>query len=222
MPIAAAGIMAGGALLGGAFGSSKTSSSTKRSIQFQREMAQKKYQYLTNDLQAAGLNPILAAQSAAAGPAGATAPVIPYMNPMGEAVQTGVDTYTAAAEVEKTVKETQKVAQEITNLQEILKGISADVIGKETRGTVWKAAGDIVRKIDSAARSQAGDVMRNLGRGAKELSNVKKIGKDISNIIKEKAESLSLREFQLWYMQQYYPERVEEMRILQEKLDQME
>jgi len=53
--IIAGGAILGGAVLEGAFGRS----SAKKSISFQREIAQKAHQYEVADLRAAGLNPIL-------------------------------------------------------------------------------------------------------------------------------------------------------------------
>lgn len=118
-PFLGAALVTGGAgLIGGLLGQQATKSSAQNSIRFQREMAQNKYQYLVDDLKAAGLNPILGMSGASAGPAGASAPVIPYMNPVGEAVSSAVDVYQAGKQGQQVDKNIEVATHQIIKMQE--------------------------------------------------------------------------------------------------------
>lgn len=175
MPIAAAGIMAGGFALGGMAGARSTSQSTTRSVKFQREMAKNKYQYLVNDLKAAGLNPILAAQSASAGPAGASAPVIPYMNPMGEAVQTGVDTYSTATQVQKMKQETKAISIGIDKMMEEMHLIAEHVSTEDYRQKLLRSEKELVdaqKGLTENNTEQAGLAIKGMVEELKQLKNV--------------------------------------------------
>lgn len=162
-PIVTAGIITGGAsLVGGISGQSATARSVKRDIKFQREMAQNKYQYLMNDLQAAGLNPILAAQSATAGPAGARAPTLPYMNPLGEAVQTGVQTYSTVQDVNT---QKQSVEESKERVKQITQGIK-NLVSEEYRNYIQASS------MDQQARASMLTAMASYKRASAEIERV--------------------------------------------------
>lgn len=102
MPIWAAGIAAGASLLGGIGANKSSAKAAKRSIAFQREMAQNAHQYEVADLKKAGLNPILSAGGPGASASGGAMPNI--RNPVPEALLA-------------TAIQVKKAKQELNNLE---------------------------------------------------------------------------------------------------------
>lgn len=107
-----AGLSAGASVYGASSANASANSASQRSIRFQREMARSKYQYLVEDLQKAGINPMLAVGSASTGVGGASASQPQYVNPAGGAAQVAATIANIKADVKQKEKAAEKMSSE--------------------------------------------------------------------------------------------------------------
>jgi len=131
-PIVAAGVQAGGSLLGGMFGASGQQNTNAQQMQFAAEQAQMNrdwqermsntsYQRGMADMKAAGLNPILAANlGGASSPGGSMGSIGTLGNP-GASMQQGVTSAAGAAQTAAAVKESIARAEKDDTQQDLNK-----------------------------------------------------------------------------------------------------
>lgn len=94
--LGAAGISAAGGLLGTAVSNRASAKQARLNREFQERMSNTAFQRAADDLEAAGLNRILALGSPASTPGGAMGQVYNYGSPIESAVNSGIGAYTSA------------------------------------------------------------------------------------------------------------------------------
>lgn len=114
--LGAAGISAAGGLFGTAMSNRASAKQARINREFQERMSNTAFQRAADDLEAAGLNRILALGSPASTPGGAVGQVYNYGSPIESAVNSGIGAYSSAygaqqseATVGKLVAETKLV-----------------------------------------------------------------------------------------------------------------
>jgi len=170
MPIAAAAITGGGALLGGLIGSSGQRAANKANERiarenraFQERMSSTAYQRAATDLEKAGLNRILALGSPASSPGGSTAVM---QNPKAS-IAAGVTSATTTA---------INAAQQIATIENIkaqsLKAIADAKLTESKSDVISPAAGvaSDLAQLYNKIKSFLGQSMKLPGRGGTALS----------------------------------------------------
>lgn len=187
--IAAAGISAGASLLGGYMSQQSQSSANSTSWDiathqsaFQERMANSAYQRGTADMKKAGINPMLAyMQGGAATPPGASAPVIAE-DGMAEGVK-GLQSSIATA------FEAKKLTQELKNMKETEKSITAQKLKTQTENTLLKANVPAAQLKHDATETVKKEV-ENLTSSAK--SNKNNISKWFNHFTSGKSQKLTI------------------------------
>ena len=154
-PITTAALISGGGrLLSGLLGRSAQSSANRANLKiareqmaFQERMRDTAVQARRKDLEAAGLNPVLAASEAAASPAGQTATMMP-VDALAKSVG---DMMTTAMQVKKLAQETNNLKQDgrvKKNLADVSDSVTPSVLKGTDKGGEWFRDG--VDAIDSS------------------------------------------------------------------------
>lgn len=132
-----AGISALGGLLGAGANYATSAEAVKRQIDWERERATHAHQWEVQDLQAAGLNPILSAGGSGATTGGISAPQPDMATGIQQAFGTGLQLAQLQSELAKQGAETQNIGQDTKLKQEqTLEAISRAVLNQANTGLI--------------------------------------------------------------------------------------
>jgi len=188
--LGAAGIKAVGGLAGGFQTNAANAKIAKKQMEFQERMSNTAYQRAADDLEAAGLNRILAIGSPATTPGGAGFASADFGNLIGGAVDTGVAAYSGAQNVIQSQAQTDNILKQTEVLTEKQK--------QQVEATkLWQTIGPILEKtgkrfgalVDMMSDEELLAAIWDAFKGAttETVTNVTNVMSDWYNVEKEKA-----------------------------------
>ena len=126
-PITGAALIGGAAsLLGGKASAGYSAKQAAKQMEFQERMSNTAYQRAADDLEAAGLNRVLALGSPASTPGGAMGQVPDFGSAMAQGANAGINLASSAQGIRKQEAEVKKIIQETKNLSETEKRLAAE------------------------------------------------------------------------------------------------
>lgn len=142
-------IGAGAGLLGGVGSAAASAKQAQKQMDFQERMSNTAYQRAAKDLEAAGLNRILALGSPATTPGGAMGQVPDFGNALTQGMNAGANMATSSQTIVTQQQQANKLIAET-------EGISADNAKKIAQSQFWKAITPAVTKAAGSAEALLG------------------------------------------------------------------
>lgn len=178
------GISAIGSLFGGNSANKANKEMAREQMQFQERMSNTEVQRRVEDLKAAGLNPMLAYNSAASAPQGARAEI---KNVVGDAVESGVRAFGAGTAAKLAKAQVALVNEQIAN-------VNAQTVNTQEQAVKTRVESDLLREnFPSSAESVKLNVETLKG-------NLDKLGHEVRKIMHD-ANVRELEESQLKALQ---------------------
>lgn len=183
--IASAAIGAGASLLGSKKQNEAAASAAANQMAFQRESAQNQYRWAMADMEAAGLNPMLAYSQGGTGTlSGATYAPVNELSGVGEGVNSAFANMQRELSLDKTEAEiknlfwegqlkqssTYKADQEAANLRKTHDLINEEIKKRKYEVTTAKTAATVAREDDKFYKTDVGKFMRWLDRAGSSLN----------------------------------------------------
>jgi len=142
--VAAAAIGAGASLLGSAGTAAGNAAMSKRQMDWQEKMSNTAYQRAAKDLEAAGLNRILAIGSPATTPGGSVAQFPDFGSSMAQGANAGINLQSSASTISKQKQETEKLLKEtgIAN-EKLLQEMAKTPVIQEVAKPIAKGANSV-------------------------------------------------------------------------------
>lgn len=151
-----------GSLIGGERRNDAQSAAANLQMDFQREMSNTAWQRAVKDMRAAGINPILAYQQGGASTPGGAMPNL--YDTVTPAIQTGLQAYTSASQVDKQTAEIDRISQEIENMK----------AGEKLTKEQTKQVAQLIAKLEEETQKVVAE--KNLTRSkdyAQQLDNIR-------------------------------------------------
>lgn len=153
--LGAAGISAAGGLLGTAASNQASAKQAKINREFQERMSNTAFQRAADDLEAAGLNRILALGSPASTPGGAQGQVYNYGSPIEAGVNAGIGAYSSAQQGAVSEATVGKIIQETSVLSEREKSIAV-------QSELWQAMKPAIQALGATVEKSSAGYMEIL------------------------------------------------------------
>lgn len=160
--LASAGIGAASSLFGSSQSAKASAKQAKLNREFQERMSNTAFQRSADDLEAAGLNRILALGSPASTPGGAMGQVPDYGSAMAQGANAGIGLATGAQQINKQDAEIKKILQETDNLSEKQKQLVQQSALWETMAPIIIQAGKDYSALVGIMKAEAPAVFKAL------------------------------------------------------------
>ena len=177
-PVKSALIGAGASLLGGAASTAASAKQARLNREFQERMSNTAFQRSAADLEAAGLNRVLALGSPASTPGGAMAQVPNYGSTMAQGAQAGLGIVSTAQDIQQSKATVDKLVQETRNLSEIERKLAQQSNLWETMAPIIEDAGNNFNNLlamitDGGFMSYIGNIVKDAA--LEEIEGLKKV-----------------------------------------------